>query len=221
MTYFPPVQQLHLQVGATLELFTEKSATLRHRRSFNMSLTCHNCHQDHQALPSTSIHEELDGTIDIVVALVGASLVSDGRSDQDPRDRIHGDFRCKKKGPWQIDWKTFGFVWKCWVNIPNEIAIFHRDNDQQNHWGQWGTRHFQTNPFQASSNRNSSAYPCTACTFTSSCLLPIVHPSPHGIISMFYAWIIEQEAVILTSNSYLSWINANEDSSANLHFNIF
>ena len=20
------------------------------------------------------------------------------------------------------------------VNIPNEIAIFHRDNDQQNHW---------------------------------------------------------------------------------------
>ena len=25
------------------------------------------------------------------------------------------------------------FVWKCWV-IPNEIAIFHRDNDQQNHW---------------------------------------------------------------------------------------
>ena len=31
--------------------------------------------------------------------------------------------------------------------IPNEIAIFHRDNDQQNHWVQWGTRHFQTNPF--------------------------------------------------------------------------
>ena len=31
-----------------------------------------------------------------------------------------------------------GFVWKCWVNIPNEIAIFHRDNDQQNHWVQWG-----------------------------------------------------------------------------------
>ena len=30
--------------------------------------------------------------------------------------------------------------------IPNEIAIFHRDNDQQNHWVQWGTQHFQTNP---------------------------------------------------------------------------
>ena len=32
-----------------------------------------------------------------------------------------------------------GCVWKCWVNIPNELAIFHRDNDQQNHWVQWGT----------------------------------------------------------------------------------
>ena len=34
----------------------------------------------------------------------------------------------------------FGFDWKCWVNIPNEIAIFHRDiyrdHDQQNHWVQ-------------------------------------------------------------------------------------
>ena len=29
---------------------------------------------------------------------------------------------------------TYGFVWKCWVNIPNEIAISKRDNDQQNHW---------------------------------------------------------------------------------------
>ena len=34
----------------------------------------------------------------------------------------------------------------CWVNFPNEIAIFHRDNDQQNHWVQWGTQHFQTHP---------------------------------------------------------------------------
>ena len=40
-----------------------------------------------------------------------------------------------------------GFVWKCWVNLPNEIAIFHRDNDQQKHWVQWGTRHFQTHPY--------------------------------------------------------------------------
>ena len=33
----------------------------------------------------------------------------------------------------------YGLVWKCWVYIPNEIAIFHRDNDQQDHWVQWGT----------------------------------------------------------------------------------
>ena len=32
------------------------------------------------------------------------------------------------------------------VYIPNEIVIFHRDNnDQQNHWSR-GTQHFQTNP---------------------------------------------------------------------------
>ena len=31
--------------------------------------------------------------------------------------------------------------------IPNEIAIFHRDNDQQNHWVKRGTQHFQTNPY--------------------------------------------------------------------------
>ena len=31
--------------------------------------------------------------------------------------------------------------------IPNEIAIFHRDKDQQNHWVQWGTQHFQTHPY--------------------------------------------------------------------------
>ena len=35
---------------------------------------------------------------------------------------------------WQQPTTPAGFVWKCWVNIPNEIAIFHRDNDQQNHW---------------------------------------------------------------------------------------
>ena len=42
------------------------------------------------------------------------------------------------------------WTWKCWVNIPNEIAIFHRDNDQQNHWVQWGTQHFQTHPYLCS-----------------------------------------------------------------------
>ena len=33
------------------------------------------------------------------------------------------------------------------VYIPNEIAIFHRDNDQQNHWVQWGLAYFQTHPY--------------------------------------------------------------------------
>ena len=47
-------------------------------------------------------------------------------------------------GPWKL-WLG-GFVWKCWVNIPNEIAIFHRDNDQHNHWVQWGLAYFQTHP---------------------------------------------------------------------------
>ena len=34
--------------------------------------------------------------------------------------------------------------------IPNEIAIVHRDNDEQNHWVQWGTQHFQTHPYDDS-----------------------------------------------------------------------
>ena len=41
-------------------------------------------------------------------------------------------------------------IWVClkiWY-IPNEIAIFHRDNDQQNHWVFRGTQHFQTHPYQ-------------------------------------------------------------------------
>ena len=29
---------------------------------------------------------------------------------------------------------------------PNEIAIFHRDNDHENHWVFWGLTNFQTNP---------------------------------------------------------------------------
>ena len=37
---------------------------------------------------------------------------------------------------------NYRYIW--WVCLkmgytPNEIAIFHRDNDQQNHWVQWGT----------------------------------------------------------------------------------
>ena len=36
--------------------------------------------------------------------------------------------------------------------IPNEIAIFRRDNDQQNHWVQWGLAYFQTNPYDLDEN---------------------------------------------------------------------
>ena len=32
--------------------------------------------------------------------------------------------------------------------IPNEIAIFHRDNDQQNHWVN-GVHYFQTHPLMS------------------------------------------------------------------------
>ena len=46
--------------------------------------------------------------------------------------------RCGLFWGWIARFRWSGFVWKCWVNIPNEIAIFHRDNDQQNHWVQWG-----------------------------------------------------------------------------------
>ena len=46
-----------------------------------------------------------------------------------------------------------GFVWKCWVNLPNEIAIWKRDNDQQNHWVQWGTL-FSDTPNSPWSNGN-------------------------------------------------------------------
>ena len=40
----------------------------------------------------------------------------------------------------------FGFGPENVGYIPKEIAIFHRDNDEQNHWVQWGTNHFQTRP---------------------------------------------------------------------------
>ena len=43
------------------------------------------------------------------------------------------------------------------VNIPNEIAIFHRDNDQQNHWVFRGTQHFQTNPLDILISISSAA----------------------------------------------------------------
>ena len=40
-------------------------------------------------------------------------------------------------------------IWVCLKigYIPNELAIFFGDNDQQNHWVFRGTQHFQTNPY--------------------------------------------------------------------------
>ena len=48
-------------------------------------------------------------------------------------------------------WSFSESIWVCLKigYIPNEIAIFHRDNDQQNHWVQWGTQHFQTHTFDS------------------------------------------------------------------------
>ena len=47
--------------------------------------------------------------------------------------------------------RSFGTmtVWVCLKMgyIPNEIAIFHRDNDQQNHWVKRGLAYFQTHPY--------------------------------------------------------------------------
>ena len=73
-----------------------------------------------------------------------------------PRNRgekLH-DSPGMRDGPW-MKWSCtepyqiaiWVWTWKCWVNIPNEIAIFHRDNDQQNHWVQWGLAYFQTHPY--------------------------------------------------------------------------
>ena len=63
------------------------------------------------------------------------------RVDDFPVKTIHVEKRCGKRnvGSAAQRWKKRllknGFVWKCWVNSPNEIAIFHRDNDQQNNLG--------------------------------------------------------------------------------------
>ena len=70
--------------------------------------------------------------------------------------------------PGGVSWKWAVYIESTWLGLPrlvgfldvfcntwlclemgyttNEIAIFHRDNDQQNHWVFRGTQHFQTNP---------------------------------------------------------------------------
>ena len=79
--------------------------------------------------------------------------------------------------------------------IPNEIAIFHRDNDQQNQWVNRGTNHFQTHPnhlqnlysyifpyinyifFQTSkmSSRSAETKPMLQARFACSCVVKFLH----------------------------------------------
>ena len=40
--------------------------------------------------------------------------------------------------------------------IPSEITIFHRDNDHENHWVQWGLAYFQTHPYACLNSSASS-----------------------------------------------------------------
>ena len=49
---------------------------------------------------------------------------------------------------WPANHQCHFDMWVCLKMgyIPNEIAIFHRDNDHENHWVQWGLAYFQTNP---------------------------------------------------------------------------
>ena len=83
-----------------------------------------------------------------------------------------------------------GFVWKCWVNIPNEIAInshfSKRDNDQQNHWVKWGLAYFQTHPYLDV----CPTYWEFCCTHFDQHFL---HENSHG------SWIIAQFATRLIS----------------------
>ena len=46
------------------------------------------------------------------------------------------------------NWCAKNFIWVCLKigYILNEIAIIHKDHDQQNHWVNRGTHHFQTHP---------------------------------------------------------------------------
>ena len=47
------------------------------------------------------------------------------------------------------------------VIIPPMKKPFSRDNDQQNHWVQWGTQHFQTNPMGKRMSTNKQLIPAS------------------------------------------------------------
>ena len=76
--------------------------------------------------------------------------------------------------------------------IPNEIAIFHRDNDQQNHWLQWGTQHFQTHPF--------GSLRCLKFEPVSSGLRPI----RQGLVSVLksFVFLLEEPEQLLTRETF-------------------
>ena len=84
---------------------------------------------------------------------------------------------------------SYGFVWKCWVNIPNEIAIFHRDNDHENHWVQWGTNHFSDTPIWVKTRFNC-VWPTPVLRWLDldislGCLDPVkFHPLEHGSLNV-------------------------------------
>ena len=71
------------------------------------------------------------GLVYICIWLQEQTLAKSGAPGMSP---VHDLIDAWNTMGFSLCWNVLGFVWKCWVNIPNEIAIFHRDNDQQNHW---------------------------------------------------------------------------------------
>ena len=63
--------------------------------------------------------------------------------------------------------------------IPNEIAIFHRDNDQQNHWVKRGLAYFQTNP--------DVVLDCSSFSGPGSCWVDVGGPLPRRRV---HAWLL-------------------------------
>ena len=85
-----------------------------------------------------------------VAAHAGAESADTGRCSWDIWDTALGEdwfqIASASSSYVRLVKQSVGFVWKCWVNIPNEIAIFHRDNDQQNHWFFSGYTTFSDKP---------------------------------------------------------------------------
>ena len=98
--------------------------------------------------------------------------------------------------------------------IPNEIAIFHRDNDQQNHWGKWGTL-FSDTPKSTSKSRSfgASSSPSAGTSQPSTpgrfgemvAMVPQLRRSLGGKIRwIWFSWTYIQQISIITRSSPLS-----------------